>query len=369
MPEINFENNENRESTKFPCPSCGAVMHFDPLSASLKCDHCDNIIDFEKKDEPILEYDFFSVGDKDQKADTGDQTLTIQCESCGAKTVVGTDTIAKFCAFCGSPHIISLEDMGGIPPESVIPFQIPKKKAQESFKAWIKKRWFAPNALKKQKLDGKLNGIYVPYWTYDSDTYYSYTAQGGQHYYVTKTRVVNGKRQTYRERRTRWYPVSGSGNHYFDDLQIQASKQIDYDLLEKIEPFTLSKLTAYMKQYLSGFMAERYSVDVKDGWQDAKQEINGELNSMVRSEILSRYDEVKMIRIAANYKTVSYKHILVPVWLSSYKYKKKTYQYMINGENGKVAGRAPISAWKIIGLILGIAAVSVAIYYIYQYFA
>ena len=369
MPDINFENNEDRESTKFPCPSCGANMHFDPEKASLKCDHCDNIINFEKRDEPILEYDFFSVKDV-AKEELGDKSLTIQCESCGAKTVVGNDTIAKFCAFCGSSHIISTEELGGIPPESVIPFQIPEKKAQEAFKAWVKKRWFAPNDLKKQRVGGKLNGVYVPYWTYDADTYYSYTAQAGKHYYVTKTRVVNGKTQTYQEMHTRWYPVSGSGQYYFDDLQIQASKEINYSLLESIEPFTLSKLTPYMKEFLSGFLAERYSVDVKEGWDDAKREINTELNNMVRNRVLSGgADEVRDVRIAANYKEVKYKHILVPVWLSSYKFKNKTYQYMINGENGKVAGRAPVSVWKVLGLILGIAAAAVIIYYIYQYFA
>ena len=369
MSDINFQNNEDRESTKFPCPSCGANMHFDPKKASLKCDHCDNIIDFEKKDEAILEYDFFSVKEDESKAQ-GEKTLTIQCESCGAKTVVGSDTIAKFCAFCGSSHIISREELGGIPPESVIPFQIPQKKAQEAFRAWVKKRWFAPNDLKKQRLGGKLNGVYVPYWTYDADTYYSYTAQAGKYYYVTKTRTVNGKTQTYQERRIRWYPVSGSGQHYFDDLQIQASKEIDYSLLERIEPFTLSKLTAYMKEFLSGFLAERYSVGVKDGWEDAKREINTELNNMVYNRVLSGgADEVRNVHIAANYKEVKYKHILVPVWLSSYKYKNKTYQYMINGENGKVAGRAPVSALKIILLVLGIAAAAVAAYYIYQYFA
>jgi len=370
MTDINFENNQNRESTKFPCPSCGANMHFDPKEGSLKCDHCGNIIDFEKNDEPILEYDFFSAKDVEKKESKGEQTLTIHCESCGAKTSVGNDTISKFCAFCGSSQIISREELGGIPPESVIPFQISTKKAQEAFKAWIKKRWFAPNSLKKQKLAGKLNGVYIPYWTYDADTFYSFTAQGGKHYYVTKTRVVNGKTQTYQERRTRWYPVSGSNQHYFDDLQIQASKEIDYDLLERIEPFTMSKLTAYMKEFLSGFLAERYSVGVKEGWEDAKREIKGELNSMVRQEVLSRgYDVVRSINIVANYKTVSYKHILVPVWLSAYKFRNKTYQYMINGENGKVAGRAPVSAWKIIFLVLGIAAVGVGVYFLYQYFS
>ena len=369
MSDINFENNQDRESSKFPCPSCGAVMIFDPEKGSLKCDHCGNIIDFDRKDESIMEYDFFSVEkETDGDAASDDKTLTISCESCGAKTAVGDDTISKFCAFCGSSHVISREELGGIPPESVIPFQIPKAKAQDAFKSWIKKKWLAPNALKKQKLGGKLNGVYVPYWTYDADTYFSYTAQAGQYYYVTNTRMVNGKRQTYQERRVRWYPVSGSGQHYFNDLQVQAAKDIDYSLLEKIEPFTLGKLTPYLKEFLSGFLAERYSVEVTDGWTTAKQEINGHLTMMIRTNVLANADEIRNIRTAANYKTVSYKHILVPVWLSSYKYKKKTYQYMINGENGKVAGRAPVSPWKVLLIVLIVAAIAAGAYFLYQYY-
>lgn len=348
MPDINYENDKSRQSSKFPCPSCGAVMTFNPEKGNLHCEFCQNNIDFDRKDSEIKEYDFFKVVDDKKEAQS---SLTIKCQSCGAKTVINNDTMSKFCAFCGSSHIVSKDEMDGITPESVLPFEITEKKAKLKFKSWVKKRIWAPEKFRKQKdFAGKLNGVYVPYWTYDSDTYYHYTAQAGDYYYVTKYRTVNGKRESYQERKIRWRSVSGSGSCYFDDLQIQASKELNYDLLQKIEPFTLSKLTPYQKEFLSGFLAERYSVDVKEGWDIAKSEINTELHRMVRSSISA--DEVRNINIVANYKQVLYKHILVPVWLSAFKYKKKTYQYMINGENGKVSGKSPISVLKVIIAIL-----------------
>jgi predicted RNA-binding Zn-ribbon protein involved in translation (DUF1610 family) len=280
---INYENDKSRESSKFPCPSCGAVMTFNPESGNLHCDFCQNNIDFERKQGEIWEDDFFRVADDKKEAQS---SLTIHCQSCGAKTVINNDTMSKFCAFCGSSHIISREELSGIVPESVIPFEIGEKEAQTKFKSWLKKRWYAPRKLLKQdNLVGKLNGVYVPYWTYDSDTYYHYTAQAGDYYYVTKYRTVDGKRESYQERKIRWRNVSGSGSCYFDDLQIQASKDLNYDLLEKIEPFNLAKLTPYQKEYLSGFLEERYSVDVKEGWNIAIGEINTELHSRVRGAI------------------------------------------------------------------------------------
>ena len=174
----------------------------------------------------------------------------------------------------------------------------------------------------------------------------------GEHYYVTETRMENGERKEVRVQKTRWYPVAGSGRQYFDDLQVSATNKLTKGLVDSLEPFALEKLVPYQPEYLSGFQAERYSVDVKAGWEEAKAEINAHLHSLVRSSIHA--DEVRDINIFATYKDVAYKHFLVPVWLSSYLFKKKTYQVMINGENGKVVGKFPVSFWKVLLLILGI---------------
>jgi len=51
---------------------------------------------------------------------------------------------------------------------------------------------------------------------------------------------------------------------------------------------------------------------------------------------------------------VTYKHILLPVWVASYEYKGKRYHFLVNGQTGEVQGFAPISWAKVAGVVLAI---------------
>ena len=160
---------------------------------------------------------------------------------------------------------------------------------------------------------------------------------------------------TKQVRRIRWRHVSGDYSHFFDDVLVNASKQIDDNLMKKLEPFHLNELTHYKPQFLSGFLAERYSVLLKEGWEKAKQHIAGNINSSVRG--LIHADEIRNLYINTRYNNIKYKHILLPMWISAYTYKGKVYRYMVNGQTGEVQGHAPLSPIKIALLVLGIIAV------------
>lgn len=357
-----------KESTlQFPCPACGGNMVFSPENQALSCPYCGNKIDIASVGEDICEYDFFKVKD-DSSQSWGDEKRVFRCESCGGETIMDKDAAAQFCAFCGSSHIVKNDDSKGICPESIIPFKISKKQALDSFGRWIKKRFFAPNKLKKMYKKGKISGVYIPFWTYDADTTSFYTAEAGTYYYVTVTDWVeeNGKRRmvTRQERRTRWDYTSGVYSNYFDDVLINASRNIDQDLIEEIHPFNLKELVHYEPQFLSGFLAERYSIGLKDGWRMAKGLVDNGIYRGVVNQINA--DEVRNVKLKTNYKEIKYKHILLPVWISSYNYKNKTYRYMINGQTGRVKGKYPISPWKIIMIILLSTGVLALLYFILQ---
>ncbi|MBN2879610.1 MAG: hypothetical protein JXN65_08260 [Clostridia bacterium] len=360
-----MENDIIKDTDKFPCPSCGGNMHFDPESGMLKCEYCDNTSDFEKLNDEIKEYDFRKVDE--QEVPVGEwagDSINIKCESCGAQTVITDDTISRECAFCGSSHIVKLEEMKGISPESVIPFSITKKQATESLSKWLGKRMMAPRKLKKESRKDKFKGMYIPYWTYDSDTVYTYTAQAGDYYYVTETvRGADGKMSTQQVRKIRWRMVSGASAKYFDDIQVYATNKVEKGLLKRTEPYGLGKLHPFQAQFLSGFNAERYSIDVKEGWKEAEQYILSVLRDDVRQAVHA--DEIRNIVLNVNHKAIKYKHILVPLWIAGYTYAGKKYQVMVNGENGKIAGRAPVSAWKVLMLILGIAAFIALLYWLF----
>lgn len=348
------ENTVKREATdKFACPTCGANMEFDVKNQTLTCPYCSYKMEIENKTSEIREYDIESAEEKAPK-DWGEEKRVIHCENCGAETVLGANNTAQFCAFCGSSHIIKEDKNAGIVPETLVPFKITKKNAEENFVSWIKGRFFAPNALKKSYQNQRLSGVYLPFWTYDTDTNSNYTAEGGTYYYETELQWVeeNGeKKQVEKQvRKVNWWPTSGTYGKFFDDVLVNASKQVDGGIIKGLEPFNLTELTEYKPEFLSGFIAERYSIMVKDGWNTARELIDKDIKSGVIKQINA--DEVRNLNINSMYNDIKFKHILLPVWISAYSYKNKVYKYMINGQTGKVDGEAPLSFWKVTFAIL-----------------
>ena len=369
--QANLEQEVNIEESDriiFSCPSCGAALMFDPSSQKMTCPYCSSEVDIEHTKIGIAEKNF-NAGLKLEGEDWAGDNISVKCEQCGATTIVDTYNLSSKCAFCGSPNIKKIDNLTGIKPESLIPFKIQKAKAEELFTKWIKRKLFAPNKIRKHQEIIEMKGIYIPHWTYDSDTYSAYTAQAGEYYYVTETDWVeeNGKRKmvTKRVRKTRWYPVSGDYSVFFDDILINASKNVDNEIINKIEPFHFNELVKYKPDYLSGFGAERYSVDLNEGWKQARDNIDGSIRHGVTQKINA--DEVRSLRVNTTYKNITYKHLLLPIWISSYKHGKKAYNFMVNGQTGEVQGKAPVSALKVIGTILAVAAIVTGIVFLKQY--
>jgi uncharacterized Zn finger protein (UPF0148 family) len=355
-------------SESFKCPSCGADMTFDPKSGMLSCAFCDHKDEICTTNEEIEEYDFNSAETDTSLNDWGAKTKTISCDNCGGKTVVPADETTVKCAFCGSAKVISTDELPGIRPESLIPFKIDNNRALGLFKDWIKKRRMAPFALKKEYSTGGLKGVYIPYWSYDTNTHSSYTGQAGDYYYVTEMRTVtvNGKTemQPHRVQKTRWRFVSGTYDKSFDDIIFNDSGRVDQKIIEKIEPFHLNELVKYNPKFLAGFAAERYKNGLKAVWERAKAFINKTIRNDIYAIIKRGCDVVGTINICTTYDDIKYKHMLLPVWISSYTFKGKIYNFFINGQTGEVQGRSPKSALKIAGLVLIGIAIAAILYFV-----
>jgi hypothetical protein len=354
---------------QFPCNNCAGPMAFDTESQNLKCTYCgaeqtiDNVME-QPKEHP------FNAEDEDAATlhDWGTDQQAIRCESCGGETLIPAGQTTSLCVFCGSPKVLPQDDVYSIRPESVSPFHISRDKALSSFAAWKRKRWFLPAEFKKQNVDSQLNGIYIPYWTYDTDTYSVYSADVGVYHYrtVTRTRVVNGKTETYTdtERYTVWHSTQGDYARTFDDILIQASGHYDAELLEKLGDFNLGELHPYKPEYLSGYISERYSKSREQGWEEAQEIADDQLTSEIKEEIGG--DEIRNLNIRTSYNDITYKHLLLPVWNANYTYKSRPYYYMVNGQTGTVSGHVPRSALKITLftlLCIGIAGI-IALYLI-----
>jgi hypothetical protein len=235
--------------------------------------------------------------------------------------------------------------------------------------AWMGGLWFAPNTLLEYARKGRaLNGMYVPFWTFDADTRSRYSGSRGDHYYETRTVTVNvnGRNVQRQEqvRHTRWTPVSGQVAARFDDVLVMASTSLPLRLGNDLTPWDLTALQPYSPDFLAGFRAEGYTIGLADGYAAGQAHMEQVIASNVRRDIGG--DEQRVDHIDTEWSDQTFKHILLPVWMAAYKYNRKSYRFLVNGQTGEVQGERPWSVWKIGFAVLAVAAVVLAVVYLYD---
>ncbi len=336
------------EEKIYYCEGCGGVLEFDVGTQSLKCPNCGTVVPILKEEGRLVEHSLTRHAMQTIRAEEK-STHTMVCRGCGARIEVEGTSRAAECPYCGSDYVLAEREMDAVIPDGVLPFQVDKNRVGELFRQWLKGRWLAPGELKHLYQKDRLQGIYVPYWTFDAKADARYSAMGGRHRTVTR-KGPDGK--TEHKIVTDWYPTSGSLRHFFDDILVPASEKMDSGLLRRTGYFGTQQVVPYGPEYLSGYSAECYTVDLDEAHEEAVDRMERELESMARSEVLQRYDEVMSIRVQAEYRDETYKHVLLPMYATAYTYKGKSYRVLINGQSGRVEGDYPKSPVRIGGLIL-----------------
>ena len=350
---------------KFPCKQCGARLDFDPSERALKCPYCGFVEEIAPDKSGVREHDYAEALAKAgaEQGTIAGRSNEVRCPGCGAQVLIEDNVETQRCPFCAT-HLVNVprtEAVAMIRPECVLPFQIADRQAIEAFNAWIKSRWFAPNNLKEMANLGQLSGIYLPYWTYDSMTYTHYTGQRGDDYWETESYTdAQGKRQTRQVRKTRWHYVAGEVDHFFDDVLVCASKSLPLNYVNALEPWDLGHMETFKPEFLSGFKTERYVVGLADGFGTARGIMDVEIRRLCCRDIGGDHQQLSSIN--TQHVGVTYKHILLPMWLAVYRYHNGTYRILVNARTGEVQGARPYSWIKItLAVIAGIIALIVII--------
>jgi DNA-directed RNA polymerase subunit RPC12/RpoP len=369
-------NKEPPPGRKFPCVKCGARLDFDPKARSLTCPYCGHTEHIAPGRTEAVERDLEEYLSRHSGESTvAGRPTEVKCGTCGAVVLLADRVAADRCPYCGTFLENKPEAARSmIAPEWLLPFAVDQRKATAAFNAWLAGLWFAPNALNRFADLGRLNGVYVPFWTFDSMTYTFYTGARGDDYQepetytetesytdsdgqvrtreVTKTRMVT---------RTIWTPVSGEVQHFFDDVCVCASTSLPPRYAGTLTPKELKGLEEFKPEFLSGFTTERYTVGPKEGFETAKQIMDGVIRGLCLSDIGGNHQRLDSVQ--TQHVGVTFKHILLPVWLASYRYRDKTYRVLVNGQTGRVLGDRPYSWAKIVALVLTVLAVVAAVVY------
>ncbi len=348
---------------RFPCATCGSDLRYDPNADLLTCDHCGNTQEIETDKRAaggLRELDFQTALNNGLAASEIEETRVVTCPNCSAQTEFDPDTHAAECPFCATPVVTDTGTHRHIKPRGLLPFAMDEGQARAALTRWLGSLWFAPNGVQDYARKGRaMNGIYVPYWTFDADTKSSYTGQRGDDYFETKTVTRNGKRQQVRVRKTRWNNARGRVARFFDDVLVLASRSLPKKYTDGLEPWDLSELEPYNPEYLAGFRAEGYQIELADGFTEARGYMDRMILRDVKYDIGGDRQRVRNVDTAVS--DITFKHVLLPVWLAAYKYRGRTFRFVVNGRTGRVQGERPYSGWKIaFAVILGLIAALIA---------
>lgn len=338
------------DTRRFPCEQCGALVTFEPGSNELVCDYCNHRTPIDRAEGLIREYNLKEALSWLSKAGPAAERPATQCESCAAEFDFDRHVHSGECPFCGTPIVVGTGSSKHIKPRSLLPFRITENEAEEQFRKWLKGLWFAPGKMKRHaRKDAALAGVYVPFWTYDSQTNTQYVGERGDAYMVPQsyTTVENGRRvrRTRMVRKVRWRPVRGRVRRFFDDVLVGATRSLPRKITDSLLPWDLENLTPYNEKYLSGFQSEVYQVDLDQGFDVAVDVMNGIIRRDIARDIGG--DHQRIHHADTRHSSTTFKHVLLPVWSAGFRYGDKTYRFVVNGRTGKVRGERPYSIWKI----------------------
>lgn len=356
--EDNAGNNtaKRTDTASFKCEGCGANMVFNPETQTLYCEHCGRTVSFDKK--AARELDISQGFSKDRLWEKGSVSL-FRCGNCGAELVLSGGEVAKVCPFCGTAHVEKTEELAGLKPNALLEFTFKPEKAAEKAAAWAKRKFFAPRKFKRNISTENLRGVYMPSFTFDSSTTSVYEGKIG----IEHTRTVGSGKNAHTVVEVEWRYISGTVFNDFDDVLITASDRLDQKKLNKISPFDTNSSKLYDEKFVSGYVMYRYDNELTDCWSAAKATMDG----YIRRDILSRYhyDRLAYLNVSTTHERVTYKYVMLPVYVGNFRYANKTYNFFVNGSNGKVYGKTPKSALKIAGVILlGAAALGLLFWFL-----
>lgn len=353
-----MKENPQQTELKKACINCGAELRYQPGTSNISCAYCGHQEAIAVDENGFEELELYPYLKEMGAQKHSEEISMLHCKNCGANQHVEENYKSLHCVYCTMPLI--LEDVykeDWILPGAVLPFQIDQKKSFQIFKKWVDSLWFAPNNLKKAALDPQFTkGLYLPYWTFDAQLQASYSGQRGEYYYETqRVRNSQGKTVSKRVRKTRWYPASGNISGFVDDTLVKASKQKKGRIPSKIARWNLKLLKPFDSSFLSGFVTEKYTIPLNQGHLSAKGEAKHIAERWCRQDIGG--DTQRVTSMDMNLSKETFKHILLPVYVSAYRFNSKEYNFFINGENGTISGTRPYSFWKIFFTVVLVLAI------------
>ena len=341
------------EIVQYQCPNCGGEMKFNPENQLFDCEWCMSKFTEDEIKEVFAQNENHPLDTADPESAQRDEEFAdgnnlYECKNCGAEIVSDANTAATFCCYCHSPVMLTGRLSAEFRPDKVIPFRYTNDQAKKAFLDWAGKKKFTPTGFTSDAQLEKITGLYVPFWLADCRINATYEGEG----HIVHTRTQGD----YRVTDTKIFAVSRAAYMNYNGIPNDGSSKIEDDLMEAIEPFDYKDLKDFSMSYLSGFYADKYDVDKIAVLPRIKARVESGAIGVLK-ESIKGYTGITDLRKNVNIIKTDWRYMLMPVWFMNFRYKDKDYQFVMNGQTGKMAGKLPLSAGKLAGFGIGLFAV------------
>lgn len=299
----------------YKCQNCGGNVIYDPQHKKMYCPHCDGI----DSENPVR------------------GSGISQCANCGAPMDIGPYTSAGRCAHCGSYIIFEERVEGEFTPHLILPFKVSRKDAQQMLQKEFGKRIFAPSGFMSYAALEKMEGVYVPFFMYDYHADYMWAGR------ATKVRTWRSGNTEYTETKT--FHIERDMDIDFSKIPVDASLAMEDAIMDLIEPYDYGALEQFQMKYMSGFCGEMYNLGSDELEPRARKKAQRDSEELMMQSIsgyttvTAEHKNLQLLNKATNYA-------LLPVWVYTYRYKDEFYKFHVNGQTGKIIGKAPVSKGK-----------------------
>lgn len=319
----------------YKCENCGGPVKYSATLGKFNCEYCNTVY----SEEEVKRLSLLSQRE-DIIADGDGEYLEYHCPSCGANIVTDETTVATTCYYCNNPIVMSGKLESSQMPTRVIPFKVDKARALESFDNWMKKKKFVPKSFYNDKKEiEEINGVYFPYWLYNTNVFVDLDREGSRTY----TRTEGDYRVTYEKH----FRIIRKGDVEVKNLPKLALAKSNKVLVESVYPFDFNNAINFDSSYLSGFVAEKKDIEKEALMSSIEEDVYKYSKKVVRDSMTN--ESVNIINSDFSIKPGKFDYAMLPVWAISYNDKEsnQNFFFSVNGQTGKVVGKLPIDKNKL----------------------
>jgi DNA-directed RNA polymerase subunit RPC12/RpoP len=339
---------EKDEVKRYACPNCGATVAYDVSAGGVACEYCGYVAPIHAihVGKTARENEFTLDTVTRSELGWGEKRQELHCDSCGAALSIPYGALTHTCAYCGSNEVNVTVSLDEDPrPRFLIPFKVTPEQSKKRVREWLGKGWLHPDDLATGTIINRLSGIYLPFWTFDTKVDTHWRAQVGHEKTERYYDVNDGRWKT--RTRIEWRWEEGQVPLTIDDFLVSGitPARISQRLLQQLYPYQMRDLVTYEPDFLAGWQAQAYEVTLTDAWKTGKTEIREKARNACYQDIASPH--VRNFSMSADFQDESWRYILLPIYLAAYRSGEDTFQVLVNGQTGEVAGQKPVAWWKV----------------------